>query len=292
MNNLNLSGDRLRAYQTLQSFTLMDDTFMTSVFDNDTEVTAYLINTILGRNDIHVISVVAQDSINNLYGRGVRLDITAVDSNGKIYNIEVQNNDSGAVPERARFNSALLDTHLTESGQKYDEIPETYVIFMTKNDVLKGGLAKYTIERMILELNKPFDDRAHIIYVNCSYNNTDTLGNLIHDFKCKDYRDMYNSTLASRVKYYKEVPKGVAKMCDKMEAVFDEIRAETNEKWEAIVDGKMASTVLRLWENGIHDISLIAKSVDLPESTVEDILQKSNSKEYAAQTDNLKKLNL
>lgn len=261
VNNLNLNGDRIKTYNVLQSFTLMDDTFMTAVFDNDIKATSYLINTILSRDDIVVTSAVAQDSISNLYGRGVRLDIRAKDSDGKVYDIEVQNDDSGTVPERARFNSALLDTHITESGKKYTDIPETYVIFMTKNDVLKGGLPKYTIERMILELNKSFDDKAHIVYVNCSYNNTDNLGKLIHDFKCQDYKAMYSTILADKVKYFKEEPKGVEKMCEKMENLLDEVRAE-----------EAKNTVTRLWKNGIKDINLIASSVNLSVDEVNKII--------------------
>ena len=104
---------------------------------------------ILKRNDLSVIKSVTQLTIGNLFGRSVRLDIYANDATGKQYDIEVQQDDSGAVPERARLNSALFDSRLTTSGEKYKEMPETYIIFITSNDVLKGGLPVYTIERTI-----------------------------------------------------------------------------------------------------------------------------------------------
>lgn len=65
--------------------------------------------------------------------------------------LKYKQNDSGAVPERARLNSSLFDARLTTSGEKYTEMPETYIIFITSNDVLKGGLPIYTIERTIQE---------------------------------------------------------------------------------------------------------------------------------------------
>ena len=48
-------------------------------------------------------------------------------------------------------------------------MPETYIIFITSNDVLKGGLPIYTIERTIQETGALFKDKAHIVYVNGSY---------------------------------------------------------------------------------------------------------------------------
>lgn len=62
---------------------------------------------------------VTQLTIGNLFGRSVRLDIYANDATGKQYDIEVQQDDSGAVPERARLNSALFDSRLTTVGEKY-----------------------------------------------------------------------------------------------------------------------------------------------------------------------------
>ena len=42
-------------------------------------------------------------------------------------------------------------------------MPETYVIFITENDVLKGNLPLYHIERRIEELELAFGDESHII---------------------------------------------------------------------------------------------------------------------------------
>ena len=43
--------------------------------------------------------------------------------------------------------------------------PETYVIFITEHDVLKGGLPLYHINRKIEENGMTFCDESHIIYV-------------------------------------------------------------------------------------------------------------------------------
>ena len=151
MQVLSLEEKNTERMEAINKFTLMDDTFMTQVFSGDLECTEELLKIILKRNDLSVIKSVTQLTIGNLFVRSVRLDIYANDATGKQYDIEVQQDDSGTVPERARLNSALFDSRLTTSGEKYKEMPETYIIFITSNDVLKGGLPVYTIERTIQE---------------------------------------------------------------------------------------------------------------------------------------------
>ena len=100
----------------IRKFTLMDDTFMTQVFSGDKESIQELLRIILKRKDLTVARSATQLTIGNLFGRSVRLDIYATDDAGKQYDIEVQQEDKGAAPERARLNSALFDSRLTTSG--------------------------------------------------------------------------------------------------------------------------------------------------------------------------------
>ena len=96
----------------IRKFTLMDDTFMTQVFSGDKESTQELLRIILKRKDLTVARSATQLTIGNLFGRSVRLDIYATDDAGKQYDIEVQQEDKGAAPERARLNSAMFDSRL------------------------------------------------------------------------------------------------------------------------------------------------------------------------------------
>ena len=61
----------------------------------------------------------------------------------------VQRNDRDAAPKRARFNSSLLDANVVEKGTEFKDLPETFVIFITENDVLGKGLPLYTVDRII-----------------------------------------------------------------------------------------------------------------------------------------------
>lgn len=138
---------------------------MSKVFE-DKACAEFLLQIILQRHDLKVQSAQGQYDIKNLQGRSIRLDILAVDTNNRSYNIEIQRSDRGASAKRARYNSSLIDANITEAGDKYDALTETYVIFITENDVLKAGLPIYHIDHIIQETGEPFGDEAHIIYVN------------------------------------------------------------------------------------------------------------------------------
>ena len=164
-----------------------------------------------------VIDTVAQKVVKNLEGRSVRLDVYAKDNKDKPYDIEIQRADKGAGAKRARYNSALMDADITVPGEDAKNLPESYVIFITENDIFGKGLPLYHIERTVKECNIPFDDESHIIYVNGKYEGNDPIGDLMHDFHCKKADDMKNKLLAERARYLKEKEKGVKHMCRIME---------------------------------------------------------------------------
>ena len=64
--------------QRLRGFRLLDDDFMSKVFE-DKDCVEFLLQIILKRDDLKVTSVSSQYVIKNLQGRSVRLDILAVD---------------------------------------------------------------------------------------------------------------------------------------------------------------------------------------------------------------------
>ena len=218
----------------IEDFRLLDDDFMSKVFE-DPKCAEVLLQIILERTDLKVQDVRIQYSLKNLQGRSARLDIFAIDSAGKIYDIEIQRNDKGASEKRARYNSSLLDSNITEPGDEFEDLPETYVIFITENDVLKSNLPIYHIDRTIRENQKSFNDEAHIIYVNSQIINETELGKLMHDFRCKDAKDMYNPILAKRVSYFKEDKEGVAIMCKELENLQNKIREQA--RAEGLAEG-------------------------------------------------------
>jgi predicted transposase/invertase (TIGR01784 family) len=203
--------------EIVDNLTLFDDQFMTRVFDQNKPATKRLISTILDKQ-VEIASVVGRDNLNNpvVKGRGVELDILAKDINGDYFNVEVQNEVSKASPQRARYYSATVDVRMLKEGEDFKEIKDSYVIFICKKDKFKRGKPIYMIERTFLDTNESFNDGNHIIYVNGEYEGEDAIGKLIHDLKCKDYKEMYYPELKEGVKHFK-AKEGKEEMCESIE---------------------------------------------------------------------------
>lgn len=209
--------------QRLRGFRPIDDTFMRCLFRDNLPLAQFVLRIITGKQDLVLTREETQKDLKRLLGaRSLCLDVHGIDSENRQYDIEVQRADSGARPERARYHSAAMDIEALNAGQEFEELPETYTIFVTENDFFGKGVGLYPIERMNLATQSPFNDREHILYVNGQYNGDDDLGKLMHDFLCSDPDDMHFTMLAERSRYFKENPKGVSEMCKAMEDMRNE----------------------------------------------------------------------
>lgn len=216
-----------RAKASLEEMTMMDNEFMTAVLTDNIEATELIIRTILGKPSLRVVSQQAQRYMKNLKGRSSILDVFAVDETGAIYDIEFQNDSYGAQPARARYYGALMDANGIESGRGTEELPIRYVIFITRDDVLGGGLPVYHVCNWVHETDEAFNDGGHIVYVNTSYTGDLVdldLANLIADFRCTDPAKMHFKELAGRAGSLKGMQGGAVGMS--WEDVLDEGREE------------------------------------------------------------------
>lgn len=63
------------------------------------------------------------------------------------------------------------------------------------------GIPFYPIERIYLGTGGQFGDGEHIWYVNGAYEGDDTIGILMHDFRCSDPNDMLDDKMVERESY-------------------------------------------------------------------------------------------
>ena len=87
---------------------LIDDAFMRKVFEGHDKCVELVLQIVLNKPKLKVISSQVEYTIASLQGQEIRLDIRAV-FDGKIVNIEIQRADSGAGIRRARRNSSYMD---------------------------------------------------------------------------------------------------------------------------------------------------------------------------------------
>ncbi len=238
--------------QRLRGFRLLDDDFLTKCFEGDTASIELVLQIVLEKPDLKVLDVRTQVFVENLLNRSVKLDILATDSTGTKLNVEVQRSDKGAGRKRARYNSSMMDANLLKKGEDFDKLPETWVIFITENDVMGKGLPLYPVERCFLGTGERFEDGSHILYVNGAYRGDTPIGKLMHDFSCTDAADMYYGTLADRVRFFKESKEGIEIMCRAME----DMRNQT------LKEG-MINVAKKMLEDGTIKLEKIAEFVGL-----------------------------
>ena len=221
INPLTPEEQHQKDLETLEKLRILDDTLMREVFRNNLELAQFMLRIIIGKPDLVLTKEETQYDLQHLFGsRSITLDVFGEDSDGKQYDCEVQIADDGANAHRARYHSAAMDVDNLKIREDFRSLPDTYVIFITENDVCGEGQPIYLIDRINTTTGKHFDDGEHIIYVNGAYDNKDDtsdLAKLIHDFRCKKADEMVLTPFADIMKFLKETPKGVDRMCKVME---------------------------------------------------------------------------
>ena len=248
----------------IENFRLMDDTFMSKCLENAPECIELILQIIIGKKDLKVISSQTEYPIKSLQGRGVRFDVFARDSNGREYDIEIQRAKDGAEPKRARYNSALMDANALKSGDDFDKLRDTYVIFITENDVMEDGQDVYVYDRSEKMSGRSLCDGTHIIYVNGATRSNSDIGKLMHDFLCSNAAEMYFDILKRQVSQFKNSEEGRHAMCKAVEDLVERKQAESKAegKREGIVEGKrenMLATAKRMLKSGMLALKDIAK---------------------------------
>ena len=264
-----------RYKEKIKHFTIMNDIFMRNVL-KEISCTEYILQVIMNKKELKVIDQTLQKDYKNLQGRSAILDCVAKDVENNFFNVEIQGENDGASPKRARYHCGLLDMNLLNPGDLFDSLPETYVIFITKNDVLGYNRPISHIQRRIKETEDIFQDGQHILYVNSKKQDDTELGRLMHDLHCKEAGKMYSNILATRVHQLKETEEGVKTMCQELEEIYNEgeqsgfLRGEQSGKLKA-----KKETTLSLLEMGMS-VEQIAPAVNLSIETVQDWIYNSD----------------
>lgn len=262
-----------RYKEKIEHYTIMNDIFMRNVFKKK-ECVEYILQVVMNKKDLQVVDQILQMDYKNLQGRSAVLDCVAKDKTDRQFNVEIQGENDGASPKRARYHSGLLDMNTLNPGDSFDKLPETYIIFITRNDTLKNNLPISHIKRVIRESGEIFNDEENIIYVNSQKQDDTELGRLMHDLHCKKASDMYSTILSSRVYDLKETEKGVEEMCKDMEEIYGEGRLVGFEEGEQVgIEKTKKEMVFSLAEMGlpIEQIAKAAKStVEVVQSWIEE----------------------
>ncbi|EID85232.1 hypothetical protein MSI_12310 [Treponema sp. JC4] len=258
--------------ERVRNLRLIDDELMTVVFSGDKKATELLIRILLNRNDLTVTKSMTQVEKHNLFGRSVKLDVVAEDIFKTEYNIEIQRVKKGAGGRRIRYHQAMLDSHTLKNNDRFEDLPNLYIIFILEHDLFCKGKPVYCVNK-ILDIKDedgkylPFDDGCNIMYVNGDYRGDNPLGKLMHDFSAVNADEMYFEELAQKVKFHKQDEQGVQMASQIVEEYGDIREAEGFKQGE---EKKAIEAATNLLKMKLGTVEQIAQAQGL---TVEKVLE-------------------
>ena len=203
-----------RKRKTLQELTIKDN-FMFGAVMLEEENCRQLLELILGF-PIEKVEVDREKSmIFNPDYKGIRLDIMAKDEVGTHYNVEMQAVKHKALCKRSRYYHSQMDMELLLSGEEYDSLPNTYVIFICDFDPFGEGKYRYTFETKCLESDTvKFGDGRTSIFLSTRGKNKQEVSDGLVSFlqyvsadleeSVNDYEDDFVCKLQRTVKKVKQ----------------------------------------------------------------------------------------
>lgn len=125
--------------------------------------------------------------------RGIRLDVYA-ESGQRIFDAEMQAQNTHTLPKRSRYYHGTIDVTNLEKGLDYDELQDTYVIFICPFDPFTAGRHLYTFRNLCTEdPSLELKDGTTTVFLNAS--------GLIDDVspKLKAFLDYVSGSPASKI---------------------------------------------------------------------------------------------
>lgn len=192
-----------------------DALFRTMAKDN-IPLVEHIIRVTLNRDDISIIRINTQDDIHLFSSsHSIILDCLGVDSNGVLYDIEVQTVDNDDLEKRARYISSMIDVkYALEKNQAYGNLKQSIVIFLMEKDIFGLGKQLYEFIRKEKEINLPLKDGNNIIYVNAENKGREDLNNLMQSLISYNYSEMKDEVIKECTMYYKTTVDGEDKVCE------------------------------------------------------------------------------
>ena len=246
----------------IQAMNLFDDIF-TSVVFKDEGACLHLVRQLMQNPKLNIVAFRTQDAIPMLISKSPRLDITAEDDKGTLYEIEIQRVEEPAPARRVRYYSSVMDSELLRKGVSYDKLPEVYLFYISEEDIWRNGQTVYKVQQS-LSLGKkqiPYDNGLHTIYVNAEIDDGSNIAKLMQYLKTAKVGDTSQGALSAHVNYLKSPEGGRAKMGE-FEKYFTEKGREEERKdtaLEMLKDGEKLPKIIKYSKLTEADILSLAK---------------------------------
>lgn len=196
--------------------TAMDDVLFEKLVE-DKETSQEMLRTFLQNKTLKIETNIPQMHIRNIDNRSIEMDLMCTDDNDNHFAVEMQKADNDDHIRRVRYHASNIDTRLAEAGSTFANIPDLYMIYVTKNDFLKGKKTVYHVERKLAETGKLVYNGINEIYVNSEINDGSEIATYMKLLKSTNDYDEHFPITSKRIRYFKQTNEGVNTMCDLVE---------------------------------------------------------------------------
>lgn len=200
-----------RTKKRIEKFRPIDDMFFEKVAE-DLEVCEELLRVILKEPGLKVLEVIPQKSVKNLQGRSVRLDALCIRENGHSCNIEIHRARDENPLKHVRYNASCITANIMDPGEKFENVPEVSVIYISEFDVFKLKRTIYHVEPAITETNDKVDNGLHEVYVNTAVDDGSEISELMQCFLQTDVNNEKFPKFSKRVYFFKHSEEGIKDM--------------------------------------------------------------------------------
>lgn len=156
----------MKTKRRLQDLTIKDNFMFCAVMSEEENCIGFL-EMVLGFPIAKIDVSYERNMVYHPEYKGIRLDVYAKDEANKHYNVEMQVRRENSIEKRARYYHSQMDMELLSAGISYEELPDTFVIFICDYDPFGKGLYYYTCrtkceEDALLE----YEDGCRTIYLS------------------------------------------------------------------------------------------------------------------------------
>ena len=169
--------NKIESYHDIYQKLNLSDDFLFSKVMQDEEILRLLLEKILKFPIKKVVLVQYQRVMEIDPGaHGIRLDVYANDSAGTRYSVEMQKRNEYNIGKRGRYYLSIMDLDQLEKGANYNQLKNTFVIFICLFDPFHRQRQKYTFERKCIEVDDlSLNDESRIVVLtNSDDSNGDT----------------------------------------------------------------------------------------------------------------------
>ena len=201
-----------RNRKTLQELTFKDN-FMFAAVMMDEENAKGVLERALDIVIDHLDISYEKSIVYNPEYKGIRLDVYLKDDKNTHFDVEMQIANKSIV-KRSRYYHSQIDMELLGAGLDYENLPETYVIFICDFDPIGLKKYKYTIAQHIQENETfPYSDGSHTVFLSTVGENENEVSDSLVNFlkyagagfeeSTKSYSDEFVSRLQKSVEKIK-----------------------------------------------------------------------------------------